>query len=210
MIRVLVADDHAVVRAGLKRILDDQPNVRVVAEAATGDEVLRVLAAAPVDVLVLDISMPGPGVFELLRTLGATHPRVRTVVLTMHPEEQYAVRVLRAGAAGYLSKEHSPELLVEAIRQAHAGGVYVSPRVGEALVNQVAHRGERASHETLSDRELEVLVRIGAGQSVKAIAAELGLSPKTVSTFHSRIRKKLRLQSDAELVRYALEHKLVP
>jgi DNA-binding NarL/FixJ family response regulator len=210
MIRVVLADDHAVVREGLRRILEEHADLRVVAEAGSGEETLRTLAANPVDVLVLDISMPGPGVFSLLEQLETAHPRVRCVVLTMHPEEQYAVRVLRAGAAGYLSKERSPELLVEAIRKAHGGGTYVSPSFAETLASRMGRRVERESHEQLSDRELEVLVRIGAGQSIKAIAAELALSRKTVSTYHTRIRRKLDLDSDAELVRYTLEHGLVP
>jgi two-component system invasion response regulator UvrY len=208
VIRVLVADDHAVVREGLRRILDEHADFRVAAEAATGDEVLRVLAETPVDVLVLDISMPGPGAFDLLQRLREDHPAVRTVVLTMYSEDQYAVRVLRAGAAGFLSKEQSPELLIEAIRKAHGGGVYVSPSLAERLAANVGRRDSRLPHESLSDRELEVLVRIGAGQSIKAIASELKLSPKTVSTYHTRIRKKLNLQTDAELIRYALEHGL--
>ena len=208
MIRVVLADDHAVVREGLKHILEENADLRVVAEAGTGDEVVRALRGSPADVVVLDISMPGPGVFSLLERIEAAHPRVRCVVLTVHPEEQYAVRVLRAGAAGYLSKERSPEFLLEAIRKAHSGGVYVSPSLAEQLASNLVspHGGE--PHETLSDRELEVLVRIGRGQSVKAIAADLSLSPKTVSTYHSRIRQKLSLRSDAELTRYVLEHHL--
>lgn len=208
MIRIVLADDHALVREGLRRILEEQPDFRVVAEATTGEEMLRAVAASPVDVLLLDISMPGPGVFELLKQLGADHPSVRTVVLTMHPEDQYAVRVLRAGAAGYLSKERSSGLLVEAIRTAHRGEVFVSPSLGDALARHVAGRGGRPAHEALSDRELDVLVRLAKGQSVKAIAADLSLSRKTVSTYHTRIRRKLHLQSDADLVRFALEQGL--
>lgn len=210
MIRVLLADDHAVVRAGLRRVLEEHADLLVVAEAGTGDEVVRALGESPSDVVVLDISMPGPGVFSLLARLKAEHPRVRCVVLTMHLESQYAVRVLQAGAAGFLSKEQSPEFLVEAIRKAHAGGVYVSPSLAEQLASRVGNPPAREPHETLSNRELEVLVRIGRGQSIKAIAADLAISPKTVSTFHSRIRKKLALQSDAELTRYVLEHRLTP
>ena len=208
MIRIVLADDHALVREGLRRILDEQPDVRVVAEATTGEDMLRAVAASPVDVLLLDISMPGPGVFELLKRLGEDHPSVRTVVLTMHPEDQYAVRVLRAGAAGYLSKERSSGLLVEAIRTAHRGEVFVSPSLGDTLARHVAGRGGRPAHEALSDRELDVLVRLAKGQSVKAIAADLSLSRKTVSTYHTRIRRKLHLQSDADLVRFALEQGL--
>lgn len=209
MIRLLLADDHALVRRGIRRILDDFPDLRVVAEAATGEETLRLLDASPVEVLMLDISMPGPGVFELLKRIRSDHPSVRTIVLTVHPESQYAARVLRAGAAGYLSKEHSPELLVEAIRKVHRGGVFVSPSLGEALATGLSSRSGDPPHERLSDRELDVFIRLAGGQSIKAIAGELGLSAKTVSTYHTRIRKKLNLPSDAELVRYALEHHLI-
>jgi two-component system invasion response regulator UvrY len=208
MIRLLLADDHAVVRAGLRSILEENEELQVVAEAGTGDEVLRVLAASPVDVVVLDVSMPGPGVFELLRRLNEDHPRMHTVVLTMHPENQYAVRVLRAGASACLSKERSPELLVDAIRKAHAGGIYVTPSLGETLVTRMARSSHLPPDARLSDRELEVLVRLASGESTKAIAADLGLSRKTVSTYHSRIRRKLGLQSDVDLVRYALEQHL--
>ena len=208
MIRILLADDHTMVRDGLERILEENPDLDVVATAASGDDVLRTLAAVPVDVLVLDVSMPGPGVFAILGALKAAHPKVRCVVLSMHPESQYAVRVLQAGASGFVSKDRSPELLVEAIRKAHSGGLFVSPTLAESLAAQVVRPSEHLPHDALSDRELEVLVRLGRGQSVKAIAADLSLSRKTVSTYHSRIRHKLRLQSDADLVRYVLEHRL--
>jgi two-component system, NarL family, invasion response regulator UvrY len=208
MIRLVLADDHAVVRAGLRSILEENGELKVVAEAATGDEVLRVLPSLPVDVLVLDVSMPGPGIFELLRRLKEEHPTVRVVVLTMHPEDQYGVRVLRAGASACLSKERSPELLVEAIRKAHSGGIYLTPSLGDVLASRLAFPGGSPTHAQLSDRELEVLVRLASGGTTKAIAADLGLSRKTVSTYHSRIRRKLGLQSEADLIRYALEQHL--
>ena len=209
MIRVVVADDHEIVRAGVRRILGDHPDLRVVAEATSGDEVLTTLATVPADVIVLDISMPGPGIFDLLQLIGERHPAVRTVVLTMYPEDQYAVRVLRAGAAAYLSKARSADFLVEAIRTAFRGGVFVSPSVGDTLAAHVVGRAERPLHQQLSDRELDVLVRIARGESVKAIALDLGLSRKTVSTYHARIRQKLHLRSDADLIRYALAQHLV-
>lgn len=208
MIRVIVADDHAMIREGLRRILEEHADLKVVAEVGTGDELLAALAGSPADVLVLDISMPGPGVFTLLERLKAEHPRLRCVILTVHPAAQYAVRVLRAGAAGFLSKEQSPDLLVDAIRKAYKGGVYVSPSLAEMLAANVARGQLGERHEALSDREFEVLVRIASGQSIKAISADLSLSPKTVSTYHSRIRQKLGLQSDAELTRYVLDHHL--
>ena len=208
MIRVVLADDHALVREGLKRILEENADLHVVAEVGTGDEVMRALSESPADVVVLDISMPGPGVFSVLERIKAEHPKARCVVLTMYAESQYAVRVLHAGAAGFLSKEQSADFLVEAIRKAHSGGVYVSPSLVELLATKMPGQQAGEPHEALSDRELEVLVRIGGGQSLKAIAADLSLSPKTVSTYHSRIRQKLGLRSDAELTRYVLDHHL--
>jgi len=208
MIRVVLADDHAVVREGLRRILAEHADLHVVAEVGSGEAVMRALSESPADVVVLDISMPGPGVFSLLGRIQAEHPKTRCIVLTVHPESQYAVRVLHAGAAGFLSKEQSADFLVEAIRKAHSGGVSVSPSLAEQLATRMAGQHAGEPHEALSDRELEVLVRIGGGQSLKAIAADLSLSPKTVSTYHSRIRQKLGLRSDAELTRYVLEHRL--
>lgn len=208
MIRVLVADDHAVIREGLRRILEEHADLEVVAEAGTGGELMELLAGSPADVLVLDISMPGPGVFALLERLKAEHPRLRCVVLTVHPADQYAVRVLRAGAAGFLTKEQSSDLLVDAIRKVYSGGVYVSPSLADMLAGDMASKHAGEPHEALSAREFEVLVRIASGQSIKSISADLSLSPKTVSTYHSRIRKKLDLRSDAELTRYVLEHHL--
>ena len=208
MIRVLVADDHSVIREGLRRILEEHADLKVVAEAGSSDALIAALASSPADVLVLDISMPGPGVFALLERLKAEHPRLRSVVLTVHPADQYAVRVLRAGAAGFLSKEQSSDLLVDAIRKVFSGGVYLSPSLADLLAADVASPRAGEPHEALSAREFEVLVRIASGQSIKAISAALSLSPKTVSTYHSRIRKKLDLQSDAALTRYALEHRL--
>jgi DNA-binding NarL/FixJ family response regulator len=210
VIRVLLADDHAVVREGLRRILQEHADLKVVAEAGSGGELMLALAGTPADVLVLDISMPGPGVFSLLEQVKAEHPRLHCVVLTVHPADQYAVRILRAGAAGFLSKEESADFLIDAIRKAYQGGVYVSPSVAERLATDIAGSRLGEPHEALSDREFEVLVRIAGGQSVKAIAGDLSLSPKTVSTYHSRIRRKLGLQSDAELTRYVLEHHLAP
>ena len=210
MIRVLLADDHAVVREGLKHILEEHAGLHVVAEVGSGDEVMRALSESPADVVVLDISMPGPGVFSLLERIKAEHPRVRCIVLTMYAESQYAVRVLHAGASGFLSKEQSGDFLVEAIRKAHSGGVFVSPSLAEQLATSVGSEHAGEPHLALSDRELEVLLRIGRGQSIKGIAADLAISPKTVSTFHSRIRRKLGMRSDAELTRYVLEHRLAP
>lgn len=209
MIRVLVADDHAVVREGLKRILGDAPDMSVVAEAADGEQALEQLKAADVDVLLLDLSMPGPGVFELLRQCQEDHPDVRVLVISVQPEAMYAVRALKGGASGYVSKDRSPEELAWAIRRVHAGGRYISESLAERLVFGDGFDLDHLPHESLSNREYEVLCLLGEGKRVKEIAAELGVSPKTVSTYRTRILEKLDAESTADLIRYAMSHNLV-
>lgn len=211
MIRVVLADDHAMFRKGVRALLAASArDVRVVGEAATGDELLALVDATPADVVLLDIAMPGPGVLEILRRLRAERPAVRVVVLSLYDEEQYAVRVLRAGASGYLTKERSPEDLVAAVRRAHDGGEpFVSPAVRARLDGAPRpDRPEAPAHAALSAREYDVLCRLGAGQSVTDLADRMGLSPKTVSTFRARILRKLGLRGTADIVRYALEHRL--
>ncbi len=207
MIRLLIADDHPVVRQGLRRILTEPGDIQVVGEAQTGEEVLQALAAGPVDVLLLDISMPGITFLDLLRQLAAEHARVRTLVLSMHSEDQYALRAFKAGAAGYLTKDRPPEELLEAVRRVHRGGKYVSSALAEKLVSGVGN-GERMPHEALSDREYEVLCLLADGKGIKEIAARLSLSPKTVSTYRARILDKMSFSSNADIVRYFVEHKL--
>lgn len=209
MIRLLVADDHPVVREGLRRIVTDHPGLLVAGEAVDGDQVLSTLRRVAVDVVLLDISMPGPGFLQVLERVRAEHPRLPVLVLSVHPEDQYAVRALRAGAAGYLTKDHSPEQLVEAIRKVHRGGRFVSPSLAERLVIDLADGRSTAPHEALSDREYEVLCQLGSGRSVKAISVELRLSPKTVSTYRTRLLEKMRFTGNADLVRYAARHGLI-
>src|SRR5690349_17557939 len=182
--------------------------MQVVGEAADGTGLGSVLGAAPVDVLVLDLAMPQAPFPGLLRDILARHPAVRVLVMSMHPEDQFAGRALREGAAGYLTKERSPQDLVEAIRKVVRGGTYVSPALAEQLAAALDSRRPAVAHEALSDRELEVLRLIGAGRTVSEIAAELDLSPKTVSTYRTRILEKLRLKTSAQLMRYALQHQL--
>ncbi len=208
MIRVILADDHGVVREGIRRLLEERNGITVVAEAASGTELLAELRKTPTDVLVLDVAMPGPGIVETLRQVRAIQPRARSLVLTAHPESDYAVRVLRAGAAGYLTKDRSLEQLVEAIRRVYRGGMYVSPSLGEALAVRLGG-DERPAHEALSDREFEVLKALAEGETLKAIAARMTVSPKTVTTYRARILQKLALRSNADLVRYSIEHKLI-
>ncbi|HEX6267172.1 MAG TPA: response regulator transcription factor [Burkholderiales bacterium] len=202
MIRVLLADDHKIVRDGLKRILAAE--VEVAAEAASGDEALALVRANDYDVAVLDMSMPGLSGMDLIKRLKIEKPKLRILVLSMHGERQYAARALKAGASGYLGKDSAAELLVGAIRKIAAGGVHIPDAAAAGLVS-----AEKAPHEALSDREFEVLRLLVEGLGPTQIGEKLHLSVKTVSTHKTRILEKLRLGSTAELVRYALDHKLV-
>lgn len=208
MIRVLAVDDHQIVREGVKRLLAESPDIRVTAEARSGAEALTRLAREPVDVVLLDVAMPGTSFIEALRELRERHPKSRVIVLSGHAEEEYAVRALKAGASGYVTKEHSSEELIAAIRKAHAGGTYVSASLAEQLARSVGGRTDGPAHAALSDRELEVLRLLGQGRSVKEIAGALDLSSKTVSTYRTRMLEKLGLKTTADLIRYAVEHAL--
>lgn len=209
MIRVILADDHGVVREGIRRLLEERNGITVVAEAAGGPELLAELRRTPTDVLVLDIAMPGPGIVEILRQVKAIQPRARSLVLTAHPESDYAIRVLRAGAAGYLTKDRSLEQLIEAIRRIYRGGMYVTSSLGEALAARLGGGERETAHGALSDREFQVLQGLAVGHTLKAIAARMHVSPKTVTTYRTRILQKLGLRSNADVVRYAIEHGLM-
>jgi len=209
VIRVLLADDHAIVRAGLKEILAGTGDITVAGEANNGQEVMARIRGQDYDVAVLDMSMPGRSGIELIKQVKDEKPKLRILVLTMHSEEQYAVRALKAGASGYLTKDSAAEQLVAAIRKIAAGGAYVSPETAERLALGAAPRAEAAPHTLLSDREFQVLQLIAGGQSVGGIAKRLALSVKTVSTHKTRILQKMGLANQAELIRYALEHKLL-
>ncbi len=209
MIRVLIADDHAVVRAGLKQILSGIADLHVTAEAASGNETLAAIRAHRFDVIVLDMSMPGRSGLDLIRQVKEEQPHARILVLSMHQEDQYAVRALKAGASGYLNKDSAPEMLVGAIRKVASGGAFISPATAEQLAHGVIRGEERPLHTLLSDREFEVFQSLVAGESVSAIANKLNLSVKTVSTHKSRIMQKMGMQSATELIRYALENDLI-
>ena len=204
MIRVLIADDHKIVRDGLRRILAATTDVQVAAEAASGDEALALVKKQDFDVAMLDMSMPGLSGLDLIKRLKIEKPKLRILVLSMHGEQQYAARVLKAGAAGYLSKDSAAELLLSAIRKIAGGGMHIPEAAAAGLVAD-----ERPAHESLSDREFEVLRLLVEGLGPTDIAERLHLSVKTVSTHKTRILEKLNLGSTAELVRYALEQKLV-
>jgi DNA-binding NarL/FixJ family response regulator len=209
MIRLLIADDHPIVREGLMRIVATHHGITVVAHTADGDAVVRHVEQTPVDVVLLDITMPGPGFIEVIHRVKRLRPRLPILVLSIHPEQPYAVRALRAGADGYLTKRQSPEQLVQAIIKVYQGGKYVSSAVAEDLAHRLRTDPPDAAHETLSNREFQVLCRLGTGRKVRDVAAELTLSVRTVNTYRERIREKLRLCTNAELVRYAVEHNLL-
>lgn len=208
MIRVFIADDHEIVREGLRRILLEKTDVEVVGEAGNGDEVLAEVPESGADILLLDLSMPGPGFLETLKGVLDAAEGLKILVLSVHPEEMWATEALRAGASGYLTKGHSGRELVEAIRRVHAGGRYITQSVGELLVRGLSNEGSREPRELLSEREYQVLRRLGTGHAPKAIALDLGVSPKTVSTYRARILEKLGLRNNAELVRFVVEHGL--
>ena len=197
MIRILVVDDHPIVRAGLRRIAEDDRGITVTAEATSGEDALAALRQNVADVVLLDVSMPGSPFTETLRRLREEHPTVRILVLSAHPEDQWAVRALRGGASGYLTKDHSPEQLLDAIRRVHRGGRYVSPTLAERLAAQLGQDFVGAPHELLSDREFDVLRGLGAGRTVKEVASALDLSPKTVSTYRARLMEKMQFATTA-------------
>jgi len=209
MIRVAIADDHPIVRQGLRRIATEGAKITVTGEAATASELFRLVAGVPVDVVLLDVSMPGSAFVDTVRELREKFPSVRLLVLSVHPEDQWALRALRAGASGYLTKDHSPEQLVEAIHRVARGGKYVSEALAEKLAGLVDLGTLRVPHDQLSDREFEVLCSLGSGMTVKEVAVELQLSAKTVSTYRARLLEKMSLSTNADLVRYVVEHDLM-
>ncbi len=209
MARVMIADDHSVVRQGLKQILADTNDMEVVAEAANGAEVLERLRVIGVDIVVLDLSMPGISGLEVIRQIRKEYPKIAVLVLSVHSEEQYAVRVMKVGASGYVTKDSAPEELVKALRCASCGRKYVSGSLAERLAIDLERGSDKPPHEDLSDREYEVFRLIVSGLSAQQIAGELGLSAKTVSTYRARLMLKMRMHSSAELTRYAIVHGIV-
>jgi DNA-binding NarL/FixJ family response regulator len=209
VIRVLLADDHAIVRAGLREILESTGDIEVLAEAMNGHEALSAVRDADFDIAVLDLSMPGRSGIELIRLIKEARPTLRLLILTMHSEEQYAVRALKAGASGYLTKESAADELVAAVRRIASGGAYISPETAERLAHDAGPGRSDLPHRALSNREYEVFRMIVAGKSITEIGGALNLSVKTISTHKSRILEKMGLASQAELVRYAVENKLL-
>src|SRR5437660_11794314 len=207
--KILLADDHAVVRHGLKQILADEFKRSVFGEARNAQEALDLVWKENWDVIVLDITMPGRSGLEVLREIKKSRPKLPVLVLSMHPEDQFAVRVLKSGASGYMTKESAPEELVGAIKKVLAGGRYVSPSLAEKMASYLAIDSPKAPHERLSDREFVVLRMIASGKTVSQIAEELSLSVKTVSTYRTRILEKTGMTSNAELTHYAIKNQLV-
>ncbi|MGD2244936.1 MAG: response regulator transcription factor [Candidatus Aminicenantes bacterium] len=209
MIKILIADDHPVVRKGLREIIEETSDIKVVEEASNGQEVLAKVFKKDFDVVLLDISMPGRSGLDILKELKSQRPKLTVLVLSIHPEEQYAVQVLKAGASGYLTKKSAPDELVTALRKVSSGGKYVSASLAEKLASALETGIEKPPHETLSAREYEVMRKIALGKTVTEIARELFLSPKTISTYRTRILEKMGLKNNAELIRYAIKNRLV-
>jgi DNA-binding NarL/FixJ family response regulator len=209
MIRIAIADDHALIRAGLKEILAARPNIQVI-EATNGQELIKKIKTLDIDVAILDISMPGRNGLETLKEVRVANPEVSVLILSVYPEDQYAIRALKAGAAGYLTKDSAPEMLLSAIDKLLKGEKFISPNLANKLVLELDDTNKnKLPHEQLSDREFEVLKQIGSGLSVSEIAEVLFLSPKTISTYRTRILQKTGLKNNADLIHYVIEYDLL-
>lgn len=209
MIKILIADDHPIVRQGLKQILSEESDMGVLGEAQNSQEVLELVRKQDWDIVILDITMPGRGGIDVLKELKHEHPKLPVLMLSVHPEDQYAVRALKAHASGYMTKDSAPEELVKAIRKILRGGKYISSTLAEKLVFDLETETEKPLHETLSDREHQVLLMIASGKTVSEIAKELSLSVKTIDTYRARILEKMKMKTNAELTYYAIKNELV-
>ncbi len=209
MIKILVADDHAILRRGLKQIIADTRDLTVTAEAANGEEVMQQLATASFDVVLLDISMPGKSGLDVIKDIRIQKPKLPVLILSMYPEDQYAIRLLKAGASGYLTKESAPSELVTAIRKVAAGGKYVSPSLAEKLASYFDEDLTPPGHEGLSDREYQVMLMIASGITPTDISKKLFLSVKTISTYRARILEKMHLKNNSEITHYAIKNRLL-
>ncbi|MDP3283744.1 MAG: response regulator transcription factor [Desulfobacterales bacterium] len=208
MIKVIVVDDHPVVRRGLKQIIEDEPDMKVAGEAENAGECFSLVRKTECTLVLLDITLPDKSGFDVLKQLKYEHPNLPVLILSIHPEDEYALRLIKAGASGYLMKEGAPDELVKAIRKVNAGGKYVSAPLAEKMIFQ-PEASEKPPHENLSNREFQILCKIAQGKTLKSIAGELCISEKTVSTYRSRIMEKMRMSTNADLTRYAFDYHLV-
>jgi len=209
MIRVLIADDHAIVRHGLKQIVAETDDMTVIGEADTGAEAIKLIRNTPCDAVLMDISLPDRNGIEVLKQIKKEYPKLPVLMLSMHAEREFAVRALKAGASGYLTKQSAPMQLVDAIRHVAAGKKYITPSLAEEVANMLSGDMEQPPHTLLSDREYETLCMIASGKTLSVIAAELILSPKTVSVYRSRVLEKLNLKNNSDITRYAIKNQLV-
>jgi DNA-binding NarL/FixJ family response regulator len=209
MIKILIADDHAIVRQGLKQILADIPDMEIFGEAGSGDEALKLIRCEGWSVMLLDIAMPGKNVMELIKLAKHQSPQLPILILSMYPEDQYAIRMLCAGADGYLTKESAPEQLVAAIRKVAKGGKYISSTMTEKLIAELNTNQEIPLHATLTDREFQVFCGICAGKSITDLAQQMSLSVKTISTYRTRLMKKMNMSKNAEIIHYAFKNDLL-
>jgi DNA-binding NarL/FixJ family response regulator len=209
MIKVMLADDHAIVRKGLRQLLEETGFIEVVAEADDYPAIMKAVRTHDMDVVVMDVTMPGKNGIDVLKIVKGEKPKVAVLMLSMHPEDQYAVRALKAGASGYLTKNSAPEKLVEAIQTISGGRRYITPELAESLASHLTDDTDKPLHSTLSDREFQTIRLIASGRKLSEIAEELSLSPKTVSVYRARIMEKMKMKNNAELTHYALKHGLV-
>jgi two-component system, NarL family, invasion response regulator UvrY len=209
MTRVLIVDDHAIVRQGLRRILEESRDIKGIGEAPDGAEAMKMMRSKKWDIVLLDISMPVKNGIDTLKQILSDNKYARVIILSMYPEEQYAVRIMKAGAAGYMTKDVAPEQLIEAIRKVMGGNKHISQNLSELLLQDCSQKGGQALHDLLSDREFQVLRMLGSGKQVSEIAVELSLSVKTVSTYRTHILEKMKLENNSRLTRYVVENGLV-
>jgi DNA-binding NarL/FixJ family response regulator len=209
MINILIVDDHAIVREGLNTILRQEGHFTIAGMAKNSAEALRILTKKRIDVAIVDISLPGRNGLELAREMKKMNPALKMIMLSIFPEDRFAIRAFRAGASGYLNKEMAPEMIVEAIKKVSAGGKYITPAIAEKLADELNELNDRTPHERLSNREFDVLCMIGAGKSLIDIAGKLAISDRTVSTYRTRILQKMHLKNNSEIIHYVIDNGLI-
>lgn len=211
MINVVICDDHKIVREGLSKIIANFPDIKIIADdVASGEELLQRLRKVQPDLIILDVSLPGRSGLEVLKQIKILYPEIKVLVLSMYPEDQFAIRMLKAGASGYLHKDSAPEVLIEAVRVIHSGGEYLSPAITKLLYREMSSKNQELPHSSLSDREYEVFLAIGEGKPNNQIASQLSLSAKTISTYRARILNKMSMDNNSDIIKYILLHNLLP